>query len=160
MIRLIAAVDSHLGVAGDHGIPWQGKIPLDTKYFHDQTSEGVIAMGFRTYQEFDKPLHGRTNFLVTRPDSEKLRAGFEAVTDLKDFFQQHAEDLVWVIGGAGLFEASLDQADQLYITQLDKDFHCKKFFPTFSETFELVSSSEPHEESDISFRFEVWQRVE
>jgi dihydrofolate reductase len=30
MIRLIAAVDSQRGVANEHGIPWQGKVPMDT----------------------------------------------------------------------------------------------------------------------------------
>lgn len=131
MIRLIAAVDSRLGVANDHGIPWQGEIPSDTKYFNDETASGIIVMGFRTYQEFDKPLHDRQNFVVTRPESAELRPGFDGVVDLKGFLHEHAHDLVWVIGGAGLFAASLALADELYLTQLDEDFHCTKFFPTF-----------------------------
>jgi dihydrofolate reductase len=159
MIRLIAAVDSQLGVANDHGIPWQGKIPMDTQYFNDQTSQGLIVMGYRTYQEFDKPLHDRENFVVTRPEPGELRRGFTGVPDLTGFFHQHSQELVWVIGGAGLFEASLDEADELFITQLDADFHCTKFFPTFSGNFELVSSLGPYEENDISFLFEIWQRM-
>jgi dihydrofolate reductase len=158
MIRLIAAVDSKLGVANDHGIPWQGKIPMDTQYFNDQTSEGLIVMGYRTYQEFDKPLHDHENFVVTRPDSTELRRGFEAVADLTSFLHEHAQELVWIIGGAGLFAASLDAADELYITQLDADFHCTKFFPMFSDNFEMVSSAGPHEENGISFLLEIWQR--
>jgi dihydrofolate reductase len=158
MIRLIAAVDSQLGVANDHGIPWQGKIPMDTQYFNDQTEEGIIVMGFRTYQEFDKPLHDRENFVVTKRGSEELRAGFSSVTDLAAFFDQHAEELVWVIGGAGLFSDSLVRADELYLTQLDRDFHCTKFFPNFSDTFELTSELGPHSENEISFLFEIWRR--
>jgi dihydrofolate reductase len=158
MIRLIAAVDSKLGVADDHGIPWQGKIPTDTQYFNDQTSDGIILMGYRTYQEFDKPLHDRVNFVVTRPDSPELRSGFEGVADLTSFLHDHTQELVWVIGGAGLFAASLDAADELYITQLDADFHCTKFFPSFSNNFVMLSSLGPHEESGISFLFEIWQR--
>jgi dihydrofolate reductase len=158
MIRLIAAVDSQLGVANDHGIPWQGKIPADTKYFNDQTAEGTIVMGFRTYQEFNKPLHDRENFVITRTNSAELRRGFVGVVDPSAFLDQHAQELVWVIGGAGLFADSFDRADELYLTQLAADFHCTKFFPTFSDTFTLVSELGPREENGISFRFEIWQR--
>jgi dihydrofolate reductase len=158
MIRLIAAVDSQRGVANEHGIPWQGKVPMDTQYFNDQTSEGIILMGFRTYQEFDKPLHDRENFVITKPDSEELRPGFTGVTDLSTFLNQHSQDLVWVIGGAGLFADSIEQADELYITQLDQDFQCTKFFPNFSDTFELTGELGPHLENGISFLFEIWSR--
>jgi dihydrofolate reductase len=158
MIRLIAAVDSQLGVANKHGIPWQGKIPLDTKYFNDQTAEGIIVMGFGTYKEFDRPLHDRENFVITRPDSEELRSGFSEVSDLSAFLGLHSRDLVWVIGGAGLFAESIDHADELYLTQLDRDFHCTKFFPPFGDTFELASELGPHVENEISFLFEIWRR--
>jgi dihydrofolate reductase len=158
MIRLIAAVDSQMGVANDRGIPWQGKIPLDTKYFNDQTADGTIVMGFRTYQEFDKPLHDRENFVLTKPGSEQLRAGFSGVSDLSAFLDQHSRELVWVIGGAGLFADSLGRADELYITQLDRDFHCTKFFPDFKDAFELTGKLGPHLENGISFWFEIWRR--
>jgi dihydrofolate reductase len=158
MIRLIAAVDSQLGVANDHGIPWQGKIPMDTQYFNDQTFEGIIVMGFRTYQEFDKPLHDRENFVVAKPGSGELRPGFTGLPDFPAFLEQHSQDLVWVIGGAGLFAESIDHADELYITQLDQDFDCTKFFPRFSDTFELTSELGPHLENGISFLFEIWGR--
>ncbi len=159
MVRLIAAVDNKLGIADDHGIPWQGQIPMDTKYFNDQTSEGIIVMGFRTYLEFDQTLHHRENFVVTRSDSAELRPGFERIVDLPDFFREHARELVWVIGGAGLFAASLATADELYITRLDRDFRCTKFFPAFADAFELVSDLGPHTENGISFRFEIWRRL-
>jgi dihydrofolate reductase len=59
MIRLIAAIDKSRGIADEHGIPWQGKIPTDTRYFREQTAEGTIVMGYGTYVEYDRPLHDR-----------------------------------------------------------------------------------------------------
>jgi dihydrofolate reductase len=158
VIRMIAAVDAKLGVANEHGIPWAGKIPLDTQYFQDQTADGVIVMGFQTYTEFDHPLHNRENFVATH-GTEALRAGFVGVPDLTEFFDEHASELVWVIGGAGLFAASLGQAEQLFLTHLDEDFHCTKFFPNYVDTFELVSELGPHVQSGISFTFQTWQRA-
>jgi dihydrofolate reductase len=158
MIRLIAAIDVKRGLGDGHGIPWQGRLPSDAEYFRSQTAEGLIVMGFRTYEEFEHPLHDRTNYVTTRPGSELLRTGFRAVDDLQRFFAGHTGELVWIIGGARLYEESLAYADELYITQLDQDFHCTKFFPAFDGAFLLDPGAETHSENDISFRFERWRR--
>jgi dihydrofolate reductase len=158
MIRLIAAVDKSLGIADDQGIPWQGKIPTDTRYFRDQTSEGTIVMGFRTYQEYERPLHDRENFVVTRPGTSSLRPGFVPVPDLDSFLNLNVQTVVWVIGGAVVFAQSMPVADELSITQLDADFHCTKFFPQFDVDFALESDLGSHRENDISFRFQIWRR--
>jgi dihydrofolate reductase len=158
MLRLIAAVDSELGVANDQGLPWQGRIPTDAQYFRDKTTEGFIVMGFATYQEFERPVHDRDNFVVARPESGKLRPGFVGVSDVTSFLDEHESELAWIIGGAALFAKTLADADELYLTQLDRDFQCTKFFPTFSDSFERVSDDGPHVESGISFRFQVWHR--
>jgi dihydrofolate reductase len=150
VIRLIAAIDVKRGLGDGHGIPWQGKLPSDAAYFRSQTDEGLIVMGFRTYEEFDQPLHDRTNYVVSRAGSSPLRPGFDAVDDLARFLADHTGELVWIIGGAAVYGASLASADELYITQIDQDFHCTKFFPVFE--------GETQRENDISFRFETWRR--
>jgi len=160
VLNLIAAVDEALGVANDGGIPWQGKIPTDAQYFRDQTSKGIILMGYGTYKEFDSPLHDRENFVVARPDSGELKPGFVGVPDAADFLDQHGHDLVWVIGGAALFAQTLSRADQLFLTRVGGDYHCTKFFPTFSDAFESQSEADPHVESGVTFHFEIWQRTQ
>jgi dihydrofolate reductase len=157
MIRMIAALDSRRGIADEHGIPWQGKIPTDSKYFREQTQNGVILMGYGTYKEFDAPLHDRENFIVARPGTE-LRPGFAPISDTAQFFEEHSKDVVWVIGGAALFATSLPLADELYLTQLEADFHCTKFFPEYADTFQLERKLGSQIESDITFHFEMWQR--
>jgi dihydrofolate reductase len=158
MIRLIAAIDRRRGVAGEHGIPWQGQIPTDTKRFHELTAQGIILMGYGTYEEYDKPLHERENFVVSHPGTAALRPGFVSIPDADQFFDEHTHDVVWVIGGAALFGASLARADELFLTQLDGDFHCMKFFPEFADAFELESTDGTHVEGGITFHFEKWRR--
>jgi dihydrofolate reductase len=158
MIRLIAAIDQQRGVANEHGIPWQGKIPTDTKHFHELTAKGIIVMGFGTYKEYDQPLHERENFVVSHSDAGELRSGFVAVPDVEQFFDRHAHDEVWVIGGAALFADTLSRADALFLTQLDADFRCTKFFPEFAQAFALKSDDGPHVENDITFHFQMWRR--
>ncbi len=157
MIRLIAAMDANRGIAGDHGIPWQGRLPTDAKYFRDQTEVGAIVMGFGTYSEFSQPIHHRTNFVLAR-EGTPLRPGFAAVADLEAFFAGRAHEVVWVVGGAGLYAQSIASADELYVTQLEAEFECTKFFPEFDGEFTEMADGPPRFENDIPFRFQIWQR--
>jgi dihydrofolate reductase len=159
MLRLIAAVDSALGVANDQGIPWQGKIPKDVQHFRSLTADGIIVMGYGTYQELASPFHDRVNFVVARPDSGDLRPGFEVITDMTSFLRQNKKEIIWVIGGAALFTKTLVEAHQLCLTRLDRNFHCTKFFPTFTQDFVLSEEDGPNVENGITFRFETWNRA-
>ncbi len=154
MIRFIAAIDSKKGLADEHGIPWD--LPTEKKYFRDKTESGLIIMGYGTYLEFNKPMHGRTNYVATT-SKDALKPGFIKVADARSFLQSQTED-VWNIGGAGLFSTTLDLADELYLTHIDGDFHCTKFFPDFEKGFELVEKSSPQTDKGINFFYAIYKR--
>lgn len=154
MIRAMAAIDSKRGLADDRGIPWN--LPTDTRYYRDKTSGGIILMGYATYEGFTEPLPNRRN-LVASQRQTSLRPGFELITEASDFLANATTD-VWVIGGANLFSRTLDQMDELYLTQVKGDFHCTKFFPAYEDDFALVSASEPQVENGTTFSFCVYQR--
>lgn len=156
MIRFIAALDNKRGIANDHGIPWQGKIPSEVQYFRERTIHSIVVMGYKTYTEFDHPLSDRRNVVATHTN-EPLRPGFEAVADINNFLAMATEDM-WVIGGAGLFSSILDQADELYLTLIEGDFSCTKFFPEYDKAFELAGESQPQTENGITYRFTTWRR--
>lgn len=156
MIRFIAATDSKLGIANDHGIPWQGKLPNEVAYFRSKTLHGTVMMGHGWYREQLLPLPERRNIVATTSD-EAPRPGFEKVTDARSFLRTTSDD-IWVGGGAGLFESTLDLADELYITRIEADFRCTRFFPEFETQFELASKSESQEENGIRYCFEVWRK--
>ncbi len=156
MIRFIAAIDEKYGLADDHGIPWQGKIPGDVAQFRAKTIHGNVMMGYGWYQEQQEPLPECRN-LVAVPTPQQLRPGFEQVIDAREFLQNTKDD-IWVGGGAALFANTLDLADELYLTWLDGDFDCTKFFPEFEDSFELVSESVPQIENGIQYRYQVWRR--
>lgn len=157
MIKFIVAIDEKQGMANEHGIPWQGKIPGDVHRFRELTEHGSVLMGYRTYEEFKKPLSNRHNYVLTN-SSEPLREGFEPIQNLEEFIKDVVGDL-WIIGGAAVFAQTLAFAEQLYVTQLHGDFKCTKFFPNFKDEFVLKESSKPITENNISYSFEVWQRT-
>ncbi len=156
MIKCIAALDENRGIANDHGIPWQGKIPTDVAQFRQRTLHGNVMMGYGWYVEQKLPLPDRRN-LVATTNPEPLRPGFERVTDARAYLQNAKED-IWVGGGAALFASVLDLADELYLTQLEGDFHCTKFFPEFNEKFELQDESQPVTENGITYTFQLWRK--
>jgi|SRR5665213_417182 len=155
MIRFIAAIDSKLGMANDQGIPWQGKVPSDVAYFRDKTVGSVVLMGYGTYKEFSSPLPERTNVVASSKDVS-LSPGFQLTNDARQFLLSATGD-IWVIGGPGLFAQTLDLVNELYLTRIEGDFGCTKFFPEFIDMFEEVSSTEPITENGISLHFEIWQ---
>jgi dihydrofolate reductase len=155
MIRLIAAMDTSRGIATNKGIPW--KLPCDAAYFENQTTTGLIVMGWVTYNEFSTPLHGRENYVLTR-DQSRLRHGFQPIATLNDLMKSHPNEDAWVIGGAFVYAETIDRADELLITQVLKDFHCTKFFPDYRLGFTRFEQSEDQEEGGVHYRFEKWRR--
>ena len=157
MMRFIAAIDNKFGLADDHGIPWRGKLPTDVAFFREQTKAGIVLMGAGTYRELSRPMHNHTNYVVTHR-SEPLRSGFKAVHNIREFINQHSNEIINNIGGAGVFAETFQYADELVLTRIDQDFHCTKFFPSFADKFELKSKSPDQTENGITFHFEVWNK--
>lgn len=159
MIRAIAAIDEKRGLADNHGIPWQGRIPSDVAHFRQSTIHSNVLMGAGWYKEQREPLPDRKNFVATSTDTE-MRPGFERVTDARVFLKKFKDspEVLWVGGGAGLFASTLDLIDELYLTLLEGDFQCTKFFPEYQQDFVNVSENDPITEGGITFRFTVWRR--
>jgi dihydrofolate reductase len=155
MIRAIAAIDLKKGLATDKGIPWH--LPSDIAYFRRKTKGYKILMGYNMYTELEKPLPDRQNFVLTH-DDEPLRPGFWPIRDLEKFFKDNEDQDIWIVGGAKVFALTLDRTIELYLTRIEGDFNCTKFFPEFIADFNLKSKSEAQNENDLRFSFEIWQR--
>lgn len=151
MIRLIAAIDRNRGVAKGGVQPW--KIPSDEEYFKDKTHlyGANILMGSKTFEVIGHPLPNRRNFVLTQDKGVEID-GIETVNDLQGFQQDFKEDL-WIIGGASVFEQTLPNADEVYLTHIDADFGCDQFFPEFDSKFELAEKSDLHEEHGFIFTY-------
>jgi dihydrofolate reductase len=154
VIRLIAALDSERGIATDKGIPW--KLPGDRAFFRRETERGVIVMGRSTYTEFNAPLHGRVNYVLTSR-SGPLREGFHPVASLEELTHDRTTEDIWVIGGAAVYASTIADADELVLTQVNGDFGCTKFFPAYRDDFVRTTHGPDQHEGDIGYRFERWK---
>ena len=142
MIRLIAAIDTSRGIATDKGIPW--KLPGDTAYFENQTTTGLIIMGWATYNEFSAPLHGRDNYVLTR-DSESPRSGFRPITTLADLMESHPKEDVWVIEGPSSTQRPSTRATSSSSLRFSETFIAHGSFPTITGIHQVQQSNDQEE---------------
>jgi dihydrofolate reductase len=71
-----------------------------------------------------------------------------------------AGDEVFVAGGEDVFRQTLDRADRIHLTRIDRDYPGDTFFPEFDESgWELVER-EDHAATETypAFSFETWER--
>lgn len=98
-------------------------IPEELKYFKEQTLGHVLLMGRKTVESLPKPLERRVVYSVSKPkDVDDY--------DLLDYIYDAAKtstvmlntDCIFVAGGGQLYEATADIADELWITQVKREY--------------------------------------
>ncbi|HEX5797470.1 MAG TPA: dihydrofolate reductase [Candidatus Saccharimonadales bacterium] len=153
MKKIIVIIDKKRGIAKNGKMPWY--LPTDFKNFKQKTSTGskIVLMTGKTFRSMKRPLSGRHNVIWTK-DKSIAGEGVQAISDLDGFLQRTGD--VWIIGGTALFEKTLDLADELYVTRIDHDFDCDRFFPPFENKFDMESTSGEITENGLNFHFEKW----
>lgn len=119
-LSLIAAIDRH------HAIGYQNKLlfwlPNDLKRFKALTTGHTILMGRKTFESLPKgALPHRRNVVLSSSQSLTL-PGAEVFHSLQDALDAcHPDELVYVIGGASLYQQALPLADALCLTEIDAE---------------------------------------
>lgn len=138
-MAIIVAVDEAGGFGKDGKIPWHNK--EDFKHFKDTTMGHPCIMGRKTYEdmrayqskktdeEITEILPGRKSFVVTR-NSDFSAPGATVVSGIREAVEQLEEnETVFILGGERLYIEALSWATTIYMTIMDGDYHCDKFFP-------------------------------
>lgn len=155
MITLIAALSRNACIGANGSLPW--RIPEDMAHFKELTMGHVVIMGRKTWEsipETFRPLPGRQNVVVTRQQTYPLPEGVERASSVEDALLMHATDDVFVIGGAEVYRASMDQADRLEITHVNKTVEGDAFFPDIDEKTWIETTREDHD----GFSFVTYER--
>jgi dihydrofolate reductase len=125
------------GVIGHGGVmPWH--LPEDLAHFKQLTLGSPVVMGRKTWDSLDprfKPLPGRRNIVVTRQEDWNLN-GVDTAHSVAEALELAAAAAAgstgtattpaasgpavsaWVIGGAEIFDAVIDRADRLEVTEI------------------------------------------
>lgn len=130
-IILIAAFDQERGLGKDNQLLFHLK--EDLKRFRALTTGHTVVMGRKTFESLPYPLPERRNVILTRNTRYK-HSGCEVVTSPDDILAKYrADDRIFIIGGAQIYEQFLPYATDLYLTQVFRKFEADAFFPVIPE---------------------------
>lgn len=160
MIALVAAVAENGVIGTDNDLPWH--LPDDMKYFREITMGKTVVMGRKTFESIvasiGKPLPDRTNLVLTR-NSSFTADGVQVLHDAASLADL-ARD-VYVIGGAQVYAATIDQADTLYITEVKTQVEGDAVFPAVNPEIWAETSRVEHaadERHAFPFDFVIYKR--
>ena len=165
-IALVVARARNGVIGRDGGLPW--RLRSDLQRFKAVTLGKPCIMGRKTWDSLPlKPLPGRLNLVLSKDESFEPKGALACLTldEAIEIAREQAVDdgvgEVCVIGGAGLFAATLPRAKRLYLTEVEAEPEGDVLFPPFDETAWTEVSCEAvpaGEKDDHAFAFRVLER--
>lgn len=148
IISIIVAVADNWVIGKKNSLPWY--LPADLKHFKEITMGHHIIMGQKTHESIGRALPGRTNIVLSF-DKEYKAEGCTVVNSLDEAIsiaENNGEKEVFVIGGASVYEQSVDIADKIYITRIHNKFDGDVYFPELDLNKWKEISREEHQPDD------------
>ncbi|QPV64773.1 dihydrofolate reductase [Halosimplex litoreum] len=156
-IALIAAVAENRVIGADGEMPWH--YPADLAHFKETTTGHPVVMGRVTYESISAqlggPLPGRTNIVLTRsgvdaPEAVVQVGSVDAAVEAAEAAAVETDArTAFVAGGATVYEAFLDRADRLVLTEVPGEPAGDTRFPEWDSAAWVEVDREP--EGELSF---------
>ena len=160
--HLVAASENNV-IGKDNHLPWN--LPNDFKFFKNKTWGMPVIMGRNTYESLDKLLPGRFNIVITtkqdwkRHDVIIAHSISEAITKAKETDCKE----IFIIGGAEVFEQSIDLVNKIYLTRVHTTIKGDAFYPVIDVAKWKLTSEDPHsadEKHAFAYTFQTWEKTE
>lgn len=172
---IVVAADKRLGIGKAGAIPW--RLPSDVAFFKTLTTTArpgqinAVIMGRITWESLPpryRPLPGRLNVVVSTgapavsmamPAGVRVEPSIESALAGLGRETSPPIDQVFVIGGTQTYQAALatGACRAIYITHVDSDFDCDRFFPRFDDHFALDEVIAEGTDSGLGYRIERWR---
>ena len=162
-IILIAAVARNGVIGHNNQLLWH--LPADLAHFKATTQGAAVLMGRKTWDSLPprfRPLPGRRNLVLTH-QAHWSAPGAETAPSLDAALARLVnEPRVFVIGGEQIYQAALPVADELILTELDRDYAGDAHFPQWNPAEFIRSQPLPsvaaHGEQP-GYGFVTYQRI-
>ena len=148
MISIIAAIAQNMAIGNDNKLLYW--LPNDLKRFKALTTGHTIIMGRKTFDSLPKgALPNRRNVVLSRSLTEI--AGCEVYQSLENALQQcAANEEIYIIGGASVYEQALPLADRLCLTEVhDTPKEADAFFPDITGWREIRREEHDKDEKHV-----------
>lgn len=135
MVNAILACDTEYGIGKDGNLPWP-HCPEDMKWFKENTRDGVVIMGRKTWDSLgNKRLDGRVN-IVLSSDKSKVKGTPDVVYSvmqnqmlkvLQNIEMEYPKKKIWIIGGGEVYNNFLTYCEFVYLTKFKQSYECDTF---------------------------------
>lgn len=157
IIQIVArGLNGEIGV--DNNLLWN--IPEDIQFFKESTIGHVVLIGRKTYENLPKKLSRR---IVVKVSGTKDRI---PITDYLNWAASKCcKDLntneIFIAGGAELYNSTFDIADELWITQIEKDYPEADRYYHIPDGFKMIEEvyGDRCDEVGIEYSFQKWVLV-
>ena len=161
--KLIAVVSQDGFIArfsGHKPYEWSSKEEKEQFKF-DITQCDWSIMGRKTHESIARPLPGRENIILTK-NQNYFSEGCVVKNNLDEVFSycEKVTELM-VMGGATLYEQTLDKAEKLYVTEVRASIDGDIFFPEYDpdQWTEIAKDSfKADENNEYDYSFTVLER--
>ena len=155
MVSLIVAIGRNNLIGKGNELPWHYK--EDMKYFKEKTMNKKVIMGEATFKSIlgyiNKPLPKRTSVIATLTDYSY--PGIETTNDIIKYLKEFPkEEEIFIIGGKIIYDLTLELADRLYITHVDKDYQGDVYF----KEIDYSNYTKISEKINNELNFSVYER--
>ena len=158
MIISILNCDKHFGIGKKNGLLFS--LPKDMEFFRKTTLNHIVCMGENTLLSFpkSKPLPNRTNVVLSSDPTHN----YEGVINIHSFDEfllfikeKSQKEDVYIIGGASIYNQTLDYVDKVLLTKVDADGQAEVFFNNLDENknFSLIEESASITDGNFKIKF-------
>lgn len=152
-IVIIAAMAQNRVIGRNNKLPWH--IPEELAIFKEVTMGCPMIMGRKTFESLPGLLPGREHIVLSSNTEYEPKGAVHAfsIEDALDYCKTYNHDVVYVIGGAKIFEESFPIATHIRLTLLHREVAGDVYLPPIPmENFKVVDS---HEYNDTSEKFSI-----
>ena len=154
-ISIIVAMSKNRVIGRDNDMPWH--LSNDLKNFKRITMGKTVIMGRLTYQSIGRPLPNRKNIVLSRNLVDTNVLIFNNLQKVLNFSKD--EDEVFIIGGEDIYCQTINKANKIYLTTIDKEIAGDKYFPDIDlSSWDKISSENyiKDENNTHDFQSEVY----
>lgn len=151
-ISIIAAVGKKRELGKNNQLLWH--LSGDLKHFKELTTGHAVIMGQKTYESIGRPLPNRLNIVLSKdPDFKPDGVGVCNNIDKAIHVARDNNQDIFIIGGGSVYAQTINLADKLYLTKVNKEYDADTFFPDYSAFDKTISESETMNENGIEYKF-------
>jgi len=158
-IKLIAAIGKNNELGKNNDLIWRFK--EDMKFFRNTTLNKPILMGRKTYESLPKLLPNRRHIVLTKNKKLSFPKEVIVVNSKNEFLEKYEKifEEVFVIGGFSIYSMFLDNAHEMYLTEIDSACNdADVFFPRFKvQDFDMELLFK-YEEMGVNYKINKYVR--